>query len=787
MYQPLRLHSSHLQVQFPVSHGSHKLQNLKGPDKLAKAFNLPRWVVFLITMLLKITGLVISCGGYIGKFGPTVPFKDISGEALLVPYTSREFSVSGLYCQSISLSRFFWDNSAADWSWNATVAVVNELPPTEIYNFSLTKSLTLHDGEHWYMRHFYLHAGSEIFIRSCVLQGDTEKVHVCLIKGDGAFIKWQASSYSCQGVHTTDYSLGNCTGDHFWNSSYIFSANGTDTYYIIHYTATESSEEFDVLMNVSIASSCYDLVDSNISCTTSSYDSCTTGLPIPYNYRGFAVVTANNITALNSSIWSFEDAIKISWKCNPSWTGFILVTGIPFLFIILCTSLLCLGCCVCPCRKRSGRERERLIPQSTPDKLSKLKKGYVFIHICFAKGLLIVAAVFTFLVVFFTITAHDFQDNMIFSPADTRVFPVNTLFCSELSVKINAGSSHLSAMAKVADQEPEKHSVLKSVKDKFVCGDSAGCYVVWRSHMNSGSTLNISAVNYGASDAFLIWYEDDYSFQEFINSDNKSKYTSQSCIFEAYNVTHHPLPPMNGDYYFFLFSNNRTNVTFSLDFNDVEYKTNTSSFSCNLHSYTTTSCTMSVPFGVGNIFGLIEVTSDDENSRYMEYLTVSADYKFRWIIVIPFGLIVLVVLFLPLYFGISVLHHHSYKANVSKIKRDAEPSPSPSDSSNLEPRVSPTPSDESPPLNATPLSCNNDSSGSNSTCSATPARESPSSAGYAAAVEVQVEIHPGNDEDACGPAAGDIAVSSTSGILKEDQNTEEIHDADNTDSLLTDL
>ena len=316
MYVPLPVHSFHHQVQFAVSHHAIlKLCNIKGPDKLAKAFKLPRWVILLITILVQISGSIILVGSYTAKFGPTVPTKKVSGETLLVPYTSREFSVSGLYCQSISLSRLFWDNSAADRSWNATVAVVNELPPTEMYNFSLTKSLALRHGEHWYMRHFYLHVGSEIFIRSCVLQGDTEKVHVCLIKGGGAFIKWQASSYSCQGVHTTDYSLGNCTGDHFWNSSYIFSANGTDTYYIIHYTSTESSEEFDVLMNVSIASSYYDLVDSNISCTTSSYNSCTT-LPIPFNYRGFAVITANNITAFNSSMWSFKDAIKVSWKCN---------------------------------------------------------------------------------------------------------------------------------------------------------------------------------------------------------------------------------------------------------------------------------------------------------------------------------------------------------------------------------------------------------------------------------------------------------------------------------------
>ena len=85
--------------------------------------------------------------------------------------------MSGLYYQSFTLSRLLWDNSAADRSWNATVAVA-----TEIYNFSLTKSLALRDGEHWYMRHFYLHAGSEIFIRSCVLQDDTENMHVCLIK-----------------------------------------------------------------------------------------------------------------------------------------------------------------------------------------------------------------------------------------------------------------------------------------------------------------------------------------------------------------------------------------------------------------------------------------------------------------------------------------------------------------------------------------------------------------------------------------------------------------------------
>ena len=54
-------------------------------------------------------------------------------------------------------------------------------------------------------------------------------------------------------------------------------------------------------------------------------------------------------------------------------------------------------------------------------------------------------------------------------------------------------------------------------------------------------TLSISAMNYSPNEAFFIDFKDDDSFQEFITSTNRSKYTS--CIFEAYKTRLALSPP----------------------------------------------------------------------------------------------------------------------------------------------------------------------------------------------------------------------------------------------------
>ena len=137
----------------------------------------------------------------------------------------------------------------------------------------------------------------------------------------------------------------------------------------------------------------------------------------------------------------------------------------------------------------------------------------------------------------------------------------------------------------------------------------------------------------------------------------------------------------------------------------MEYKTDTSYSSCTLNSYTTTSCTMSVPFGVGNVFGLIGVTNDNEKHRDVECLVISAKYKLRLTTIILFVLFAIILLLtLVIFLGVSYLRC---------VVCNSQPTP-PRHGSQLQPNSPPIATEEFPSLITTPPPSDSESSSATS-------------------------------------------------------------------------
>lgn len=138
----------------------------------------------LLASVLTLAGLIVSflvLSVNLLATGPTIPGKDISGSTTLIPHTSLAIPLSGLYCESITLSREAWDNSEAARAWIASVYIFLGQPPlSKEYDFSIVNdNVTLSARSPWYMRSVHLHLGSVYSINSCVLRGIPE-VEACM-------------------------------------------------------------------------------------------------------------------------------------------------------------------------------------------------------------------------------------------------------------------------------------------------------------------------------------------------------------------------------------------------------------------------------------------------------------------------------------------------------------------------------------------------------------------------------------------------------------------------------
>ncbi len=691
------IHLHHLLNVHLISHFHHfKIPNYCGClKKLGKLCNWPKWVMLIVTIVVGISSLVLTVVNYIGKNGITTPFTDVSGSATMIPHASRVIPVQGLFCETFTISRFYWDDSQADMSWNATVSITFEEPPSEFNDFCITNQLQLDESNYFYMREFYLHSGSKITINSCVLQNAPPQViQVCIINGITGFNYWLNNNHNCTGARMHKYGLSSCSNESEILQALKYIVNETGTYYIVHYTSTKSGNPSRVFMDVSVLSLNSYALNSNFTCTTNSYNSCTTANSIPLTSRGYAVVSVNANDS-ESGKWSYEDKIKVSWNCNPSKNGFILITVLPAVGIFI--TIFMFGCLLNCCKKRQAStrrsitslsseacsSRERLIPihtqsvdverrllinpsQNTSDKLKNFNNNFKILVCTRIPIIVLLALSFTFMEGILPIIAQN-PSGLVFMPGGTHLFEVNKFLCSSLSVDIS-GSTHLSASVWLTDQTPNRTNFSTFIPYNFQCNDTNGCFEPLRFFLDAES--EVRAINYGNTSVYFRTFFNEDNYKTFLGEKNFDKDAKFVDVYN--NNTQVSLHHKDKTNILVLYVLPNALVNISLEIVRTEYNITTnhsSSPPCDLHSYTISSCKLPVPLGAGSTHGLLQVTSDNDD---VEYLTVETQCNYRastWTVIWLPILIINLIFFFTLCTFLYALQYNHY---VKKITQDED-------------------------------------------------------------------------------------------------------------------
>ena len=671
--------------------------------KVGKQCKWPPWLMILLGIFGAAVGIVLFVYNYLDSNGPRIPLKHISGSANLVPHTSRMFSVPGLFCSSITLSRTDWDKSDADLSWYGKVDVVFEEPPGDFYTLPVVTELDFHGASRWYMRHYHLHARSQISISSCIIEQDSRQAaQMCIIKGGGTFNSWLLNLYKCSGSNMHHYKLDFCD----WNSILpkvvaTFSVTGDDTYYIVHYT-TVDDVMVKVLMDIDILSYDYDVRNSSVSCTVSDYNTNTTNGTISVNSHGYAIVTVVPDESKNVD-WSYEDSIRVSWKCNPSWTGFLFVIGIPGIFGIACYFAMVICCSFKghhyfkqfvkkqyrrfkqfvkkqywhlrpPSTQTTAQsETQRLIPMDNSERLEKFKSRCKKSTIFTCISLFIVICLITYMEgVRPVVMWISSPSGLVLSQGETRLFSINKFFCSSLTVEM-VGSSHLSASVWTTAETPKLEEYSLYGTYDFGCDGIKTCYRVWRLYLHNDSVVALKAVSYLTSIAYFRDFPDEDSFNQFLEypllyGDDISNIVSDEMI---------TLNPKPGEHFFVLFSSDEIYFKYVIGFGFEEYNISSISYSsrCDLHTYTTTSCKLSVPLGVGSVNGLMGVYSDVANWTHFEYVTINTHCNYRsgtWAaILVPLLLFNLALCYTLFFIMLRCVYKRQLKRIEAAVQRSA--------------------------------------------------------------------------------------------------------------------
>jgi len=393
-------------------------------------FCTPR-VASAVVFLVSVVSFIILSFNFLA-LGPGVPGQEINGKASVTPYTSRVVPISsGLFCESFKISKETWDNSIATWAWDSSVYILSKEPSSyKEFSFDIANNnITLGGGgEMWYMRQLHLLGNSTFAVHSCVIQKVSDDVQMCVVKGDQQYSESLSSfqrshSYSCNG----QYSLPSCTDNRHTPVPYMVTED--DTYYFVHFT--NSTKVQNVRVNISITSVYYSTESTPLrNCTISQSELQCSADNIPLLFKGVALITTQ--VALNQSVqWSWEDTIQISWSCEGSFSGFVLVFFLPVIiggvfFAIMLRVLM--HCCKKQCT------RPRTLNVKTQWTLMKI----------IALVLAIVGGQTITVLVCFLPLSYSPLTNRVLSSGETSVFPIKRFQCSSYHIHTN-GSCHLSA------------------------------------------------------------------------------------------------------------------------------------------------------------------------------------------------------------------------------------------------------------------------------------------------------------------------------------------------------
>ena len=573
----------------------------------------------------------------------------VSGSLSLVPHTSVAFPLSGLYCGLLTLSREVWDDSEAARAWNSILYVLPEEPKYEkAFTFTIANDNITFAEAGWYMRYVHLHKGSTFTVNSCLAQGSSNAVKLCVIQGESGYNDWVSDPYKC----SHEYALADCalSATHYP----INNVSEDATYYFIHYT-NKSNGGQSLQMNITITSVDYD-AESNtaLNCTRSNFNSNTCTVRIPLSFRGFGLVTAAVAINETTQSWSWEDSIKVSWSCENSVPPYILVVGIPVVFGAAILFVLPLVCCrYCKCCGKCVKKRNSKIT-SRSAKLC-VKTCFVIPIMC---SIFIVVLFFAFLegIVPVLIYAYVVPSEFVLIPNATRTFSLSKFLCSSLSINTE-GSSRLSASLYMTDTSPSlNQSSMKAISEVLTCNNNRDCVKFWRAFMNKNSSLIVTAYSNSFDEAYFLKLDvtdDMYEFNDFLSNPYSYIHKHKSKRIQG-NFNYPPfLAPNDAEYIFIVFGNfSLVNIT--LRFNFTEYFIPPDHQpACETHSYTRTECKTSVPYGVGTTNAILKVSKDEEDvDDSFEYLTVNTTCHLRatsWTAIwLPVLLVNCIIIF-PLY------------------------------------------------------------------------------------------------------------------------------------------
>ena len=222
-------HSHHIQV--PPPHQHHVIVSVKNYRK--EVLNCSKTKVGRKCIAIIIPLAVLLAILYFGlKFlsGPGDLGQTLSGANDFSPYTSIMFPVSGLYCDSYSMTKYS-GSPVATLSWNASMYILKDIPKLSTrHNFSVHREdqdvITLKPGE-FYQWSFILHIGSRYEINSCVLGGSDNELLV--IRGEAVFNEWVVAG-GCSGCRR--YYLQPCNLTTEQNLAHTISTD--DKYYFVY-------------------------------------------------------------------------------------------------------------------------------------------------------------------------------------------------------------------------------------------------------------------------------------------------------------------------------------------------------------------------------------------------------------------------------------------------------------------------------------------------------------------------------------------------------------------------
>ena len=349
------IHHSH-HVQIPPSHHHHVTVSVKNYRKEllnCRKTKVGRKCIAIIIPLAVLSAIL--CFGLKFLSGPGDLGHVLTGADDFSPYTSLMFPVSGLYCDSYSMTKYS-GSPAATLSWNTSMYIMKNIPKLSTrHNFSIHREgqnmITLKPGE-FYQWSFILHIDSWYEINSCVLGGSD--IELLVIIGEAVFNEWVVAG-GCSGC--IRYYLQPCNLTTEQKLAHTISRD--DKYYFVYLSSRANHQVSHIQSDMSFTMFEYLLDETEIYCQcscTDEYDhpeyyACSScGLPLTFN--GYVLLRTTPINDHSGSI-NWEHKIYISWSCDASYNAYLLLYCLP-LIVTVVVVLVCIDIMPSLCKRKKS-------------------------------------------------------------------------------------------------------------------------------------------------------------------------------------------------------------------------------------------------------------------------------------------------------------------------------------------------------------------------------------------------------------------------------------------------